>query len=195
MSVLMQLIGGIFFLLNKIFFSVGERARLNKRSDPQTWRVWAWICYIIGLFPWVIIFFWEKNWIAASVELSGLPSMVMGLIIALQAGDSKKAPRWLDRLAMIFIPIGIAFSLWDFGGFTALTQWLELGLVVGYVIGTYQLAKQNAQGYLWFVLMHVCCGYLMWVQSYGWLTLQQAISLVFIADAYVMSRRKLAENT
>jgi len=193
MSVLIQLIGGIFSLLNKILFSIGERARLNKRSDPQKWKVYAWISYIIGLFPWVIIFIWEHNWIAASVETSGLPSMVMGLVIALRGGDITKSPKWLDHLATFFIPISIGFSLWDFGGFTALTQWLELGLVVGYVVGTYQLAKQNAQGYLWFVLMHLCCGYLMWMQSYGWLTLQQVVSLAFIADAYLMSRKKPEE--
>ena len=190
MNTLMQLIGGIFFLLNKILFSISERARLNKRSDPQKWRVYAWISYIVGLFPWVIIFIWEHNWIAASVETSGFPSMVMGLVIALRGGDITKSPKWLDRLATFFIPIGIGFSLWDFGGFTTLTQWLELGLVAGYIIGTYQLAKQNAQGYLWFVLMHFCCGYLMWVQSYEWLALQQVVSLAFIADAYLMSRKK-----
>lgn len=194
MSILMQLIGGIFFLLNKIFFSIGERARINKRSDPQRWLVQAWVSYIIGLAPWVVIFIWEHNWIAASVEASGLPSMILGLVVALRGGDVAGAPRWLDRLAAFFIPLGITLSFWDFGGLNTVNQWLELSLVVGYVIGTYQLAKQNAQGYLWFVLMHLSCGYLMWVQSYKWLTLQQILSLVFIVDAYVMSRRKASDT-
>ena len=195
MSTLMQLIGGIFFLLNKIFFSVGERVALDGRGDDQKWRVRAWIVYIIGLAPWVVIFIWEHNWIAASVEASGLPSMVMGLVIALRGGDPQRAPRWLDYLAIIFIPLGIGFSFWDFGGLNPLRQWLEVGLVVGYVVGTYQLAKQRTQGYLWFVLMHLSCGHLMWVQSYGWLTLQQVVSLVFIVDAYVMSQRKGIKTT
>lgn len=189
MSTLMQIIGGVFFLLNKIFFSVGERQRYEGASY-QKWRILAWISYIIGLGPWVVIFIWERNWIAASVETSGLPSMVLGLIIALRGGDPEKAPKWLNNLALGFIPIGIGVSVWDFGGFSSWNQLLELGLVIGYAIGTYQLAREKNIGYLWYVLMHVCCGTLMWLQDYQWLMWQQIISLGFIADAYYMSCKK-----
>lgn len=189
MSTLMQIIGGVFFLLNKIFFSVGERQRY-KGANYQKWRIIAWVSYIIGLGPWVIIFIWERNWIAASVETSGLPSMVLGLIIALRGGDTQKVPTWLKRLAFLFVPIGIGISVWDFGGFTSLSQGLELGLVIGYAIGTYQLANEEEIGYLWYVLMHVCCGVLMLIQNYHWLMWQQVFSLAFIADAYIMSQRR-----
>ncbi|MBI2483896.1 hypothetical protein HYV71_01800 [Candidatus Uhrbacteria bacterium] len=67
---------------------------------------------------------------------------------------------------------------------TTINQWLETGLVVGYLIGTYRIGKDHADGYLWFVLMHVAAGCLMYVQGYPWLVLQQAVSLIFIGLAY-----------
>lgn len=129
-----------------------------------------------------------RNWIAAGVEASGAPSMLLGLVTALR-GDPKKAPRWLDRLAFTCIPFGFAYSLYDFGGLNTLRQWLEIGLVVGFLVGTYQLAKERPSGYLWFVLMHISCGALMYIQGYLWLVLQQVISLGFIADAWLTQRK------
>jgi len=114
--------------------------------------------------------------------------MLLGLIIALRA-DPRKAPRWLDQTAFVFIPLGFAYSLYDFGGLTTPNQLLEIGLVVGFLIGTYELAKERSDGYLWFVLMHVSCGWLMWIQGYPWLFLQQVVSLLFIADAYLTTRK------
>ena len=185
----MQLMGGIFYLLSKILFSRGERARL-KQHDPQKWRTWAWICYMIGLVPWVVIFVWGRNWIAASVEASALPSMILGLVVAMRNGDVTRSPKWLRKLTLVFIPVGFFISLYDFGGITTINQYLEIGIVTGYIMGTYLLAKENAHGYLWLVPMHLSCGYLMWIQSYEWLTLQQILSLAFVGDAYRISRRE-----
>lgn len=187
---LLQLLGGGFYLLNKIFFSFSERARRGGSPvKARQWRIAAWTVYIIGLPPWVIIFIDERNWIAASVEASGVPAMIMGLALAFQSGEKKSVPRWLDYLALVCVPIGFAYSLYDFHGLNTLKQWLEIGLVAGFLIGTYQLAKERPSGYLWYVLMHVACGYLMWVQGYPWLLLQQVVSLGFIADAYRTQRQ------
>ncbi|MEK7164438.1 MAG: hypothetical protein AAB779_00665, partial [Patescibacteria group bacterium] len=151
--------------------------------------------YLAGLPPWVTIFVGSRNWIAASVEASGAPAMLLGLIIALR-GTTKKPPRWLDHLALICIPLGFSYSLYDFGGLNTLNQWLEIGLVAGFLVGTYLLAKERASGYLWYVLMHISCGWLMWIQDYPWLFIQQAASLVFIADAYRATRsRKITNRT
>jgi len=67
-------------------------------------------------------------------------------------------------------------------------QWLEIGLVGGFLIGTYLPAKEHTSGYLWYVLMHVCCAVLMLRQGYAWLFAQQLVSLGFIVDAYRITR-------
>ena len=190
MDLLLQCLGGGFYLLNKIFLSVSERV-LDRAGESATrrWRVAAWAVYLAGLPPWVIFFIGWRNWIAASVEASGAPAMVLGIIIALR-GTTKDPPRWLDHLALICVPFGIGYSLYDFGGITTVNQWLEVGLVLGYLPGTYLLAKKRSVGYLFYVLMHVTCGWLMWIQGYPWLFLQQLVSLAFILDAFIVTQRR-----
>lgn len=119
--------------------------------------------------------------------------MLLGLVMAFR-GTTKDPPAWLNRLAFVCAPFGLAVSCYDFGGLKTLNQWLEIGLVAGFLIGTYQLARDRASGYLWFVLMHVSCGWLMYIQGYPWLVAQQIASLGFILDAYV-TRRQRTRNT
>lgn len=192
MHEVLQWLGGGLYLLNKIFLSFAERASFHGADvTSRRWRIASWAVYLIGLPPWVIIFVSWRNWIAAAVEASGAPAMLLGLIIALR-GTTQKTPRILHRLAVVCVPLGFAYSLWDFGGLSTLKQWLEIGLVLGFLIGTYQIAKLRPSGYLWFVLMHISCGWLMWIQGYSWLFIQQVVSLVFIADAYYMSHKRTA---
>lgn len=186
MHLLLQWLGGGLYLLHKVYLSFAERA--TRPTHARRWRIAAWSVYLAGLPPWVIIFIHQHNWIAASVEASGAPAMVLGLVLACR-GSTTASPRWLDRLALVCIPLGFFYSLYDFGGLTSLSQWLEIGLVIGFLVGSYQTAKLRPAGYLWFVLMHLCCGLLMWWQHYGWLALQQAVSLLFIADAYRHSQK------
>ncbi len=186
----LQWLGGGFYLLNKIFLSFSEHARnRGYAAAARRWRIASWAVYLCGLPPWVIIFVSWRDWIAASVEASGAPAMLLGLVTALR-GTTANPPRWLDRLALVCIPAGFAYSLYDFGGLTTPNQWLEIGLVLGFLVGTYLLAKERASGYLWYVLMHVSCGWLMWIQSYPWLFLQQLASLVFIVDAYRVTQQR-----
>jgi len=191
-NVILQLVGGGFYLLNKIFLWMSERARrAGDAESGQRWRIASWAVYLAGLPPWIIIFIGWRNWIAASVEASGAPAMVLGLWIAIRTMKTTvktQPPRWLDRVALACIPLGFLYSLWDFGGFNTFNQLLETALVLGYLVGTYQLARERSQGYLWFVLMHVACGWLMWIQGYPWLLLQQIVSLVFIVDAWRVER-------
>lgn len=195
MDILLQVWGGAGYLLNKIFLWFSEHARNGgKNANVRKWRIASWAVYLFSLPPWVIIFVMWRNWIAASVEASGAPAMLLGLVLALR-GTTDNPPRWLDRLAFICIPLGFSYSLYDFGGVTTINQWLEIGLVLGFLVGTYLLAKERVGGYLWYVLMHVTCGWLMWIQGYPWLFLQQLVSLVFIADAYRVARKHRARNT
>ena len=190
MSQVLQWLGGGFYLLNKVFLSFSEHARTcGNRAKARKWRIASWIVYLAGLPPWVIIFVSWHNWIAASVETSGAPAMFLGLVVSIK-GKTKNPPRWLNRLAIFCIPLGFAYSLYDFGGFNRINQWLETTLVIGFLVGTYLLAKERASGYLWYILMHISCGWLMWIQSYPWLFLQQLISLGFIVDAHVATRQQ-----
>ena len=190
MHQVLQWLGGGVYLLNKIFLSFSEHTRNGGNIvRARKWRIASWAVYLAGLFPWVLIFVSWRNWIAASVEASGAPAMFLGLVTSLR-GTTKNPPRWLDKLALICIPFGFVYSLYDFGGLNTINQWLEIGLVVGFLIGTYLLAKERASGYLWYVLMHISCGWLMWIQGYPWLFLQQVVSLGFIVDAYRMTRQR-----
>lgn len=191
----MQLWGGVFYLLNKIFFSLKER---SEGEMARRWRVSAWVVYIIGLPPWLVILSAEKNWMVTFTEAGGLPSMLLGLVIALRRLDSNPSRRSksleaiLDRFAQLAAVAGIGFSLYDLGGITALTQWAELGVVVGFLVGTYRLAKDHLDGYLWFLLMNASAGTLVYMEGYKWLALQQALSLAFVLDAYRIKRKKQA---
>ena len=119
--------------------------------------------------------------------------MILGLVLAIRGAD-RSPPRWLDWMALACVPLGFSYSLYDFGGLNTLHQWLEIGLVVGFLVGTYQLAKCRLNGYLYYLLMHLCCGWLMGVQGYPWLVLQQAVSLAFIVDAYRTQGRRLDQS-
>lgn len=187
---ILQWIGGIFYLLNKIFLSLSEYAR-NRENEKvsRRWRIAAWAIYLAGLPAWVIILVSWRNWIAASVEASGAPAMLLGLLNALR-DNTNSSPRWLNRLALISIPLGFIYSLYDFGGLNTINQWLEIGLVLGFLVGTYLLAKEQASGYLWYVLMHVACAWLMLIQGFPWLFLQQIVSLFFIINAYRTARKR-----
>lgn len=189
MQELLQLLGGGCYLLNKVFLSLNERTVASNSSAARIWRIWSWAVYLLGLPAWVVIFVGRHDWIAASLEAGGAPAMVLGLISAIRGGASQSL-RWLDWLALSAIPFGLVYSLWDFGGLNTVNQGLELALVLGFLVGTYQLAKERRSGYLWYVLMHISCGLLMAVQGYVWLLLQQVVSLGFIADAFLNAGRK-----
>ena len=182
----LQIWGGMFYLLNKVFFSRSERS--SNEFKKKNWRIRAWIVYLLGLPAWVTIFVLERNWIAAAIEAGGAPAMIIGLSIAIRGQGHEL--RWLDTLAKIMIGIGLTLSLYDFGGITTLNQVLELGIAVGFLVGTYMLAKEKAQGYFWFMGMNISTAVLMGIQNYPFLMVQQLISLGFVLDAYFVQRAR-----
>ena len=185
LETILQWWGGLFYLLNKIFFSFAER---SEESAERRWRIASWAVYLIGLPPWLILFTWRHNWIAFGVEAGGAPAMFLGLVVAIRGIG--KVPKWLDRLVLVTVVLGLAYSLYDFRGITAWTQVCELGLVTGFFIGTYLLAKIRPVGYLWFLLMNGSALMLFVLQKFPWLVFQQALSIAFIFDAYIMAIRK-----
>lgn len=183
MSLWLQVIGGAGSLLHKVFSRSGEHAAHQGRSEAaRMWRIWAWIAYIVGQPAWLVIYVSERNWIAASLAIAGLPAMTLGLLNAWK--HAQKKSRWLQPAALIAVAIGIIISLWDFRGLSDIRQWLEMGLASGFLIGNYQVARGKQSGFLWYVLMHVSAGILLGVQGYTALAALQCVSLFFVADAY-----------
>lgn len=192
MEIFLQVWGGLFYLLNKIFFSFAER---DYKNAKKSWQKLSWIVYIIGLPGIVGILVLKHNWIFAALEVGGAPSMFLGLFIAIRGKGYE--PKWLNHFAALTIFIGLGYSFYDFGGITSLTQWLEIGSVVGFLIGTYRLANEKADGYLWYLLMSATALLLFWIQDLTLLVAQQIVSTLFIVDAYLAWRRnrsKLSEK-
>lgn len=187
--ILLQIWGGSFYLLNKLFFARAERAITPQRQ--QKWRVRAWTAYLIGVPPWVFIFISERNWIAAAVESSGVPAMLIGLSAAYQGHTQLHKTGWLDHLAKLMIISGLGLSLYDFGGLTTFNQVLELGVAAGFLLGTYLLAKSRPQGYFWLMVGNVCAAALMMRQGYFILMVQQILSLTLVIDAYRNRKRRM----
>ncbi len=193
LNFLLQLWGGTFYLLNKLFFLKAERA-VNQRYQKK-WRIRAWSSYLFGLPPWVFIFISERNWIAAAVESSGVPAMLIGLSAAWQGHTKLHEYAWLDHLAKLMIIVGLGLSLYDFGGLKTLNQFLELGIAAGFLMGTYLLAKLKSQGYFWLMLGNINAALLMMRQGYLLLMMQQIISLSLVIDACRAQRQNVKDNT
>ena len=187
LTLLLQIWGGAGYLLNKLFFAKAERAGDFQRR--LIWLRWAWIAYLVGLPPWVYIFISERNWIAAAVESSGVPAMLMGLIASWQARNQDGKHTWLDYLAKLMIVTGIGLSLYDAGGLTQVTQFMELGVAAGFLLGTYLMAKGKPQGYFWLMVGNVSAASLMLQQGYYVLGVQQLVSLALVLDAFRVQRQ------
>lgn len=192
LNFILQIWGGLFYLLNKLYFSKAERSVTLRHQ--QKWRVWAWIAYLIGLPPWILIFISERNWIAAAVESSGAPAMLIGLSAAWHGQTHFHEYAWLDHLAKLMIFIGLALSFYDFGGLATLNQFLELGIAAGFLMGTYLLAKTNPNGYFWLMVGNISAALLMMRQGYLLLMTQQIISLGLVLDAHRVQRRKIKDT-
>ena len=154
----------------------------DESDRGRRFRSLGWAAYLVGLPMWMVIFVIESDWILLFVEAGGAPSMVLGFIIAIRGHGN--AYEWLDRLAVIATFVGVGVSMYAFGGLVTLPQALELGVAVGFLVGTYLLAKKNPTGWVWYILMNGSAGTLMWVQEYPLLTIQQVFSLIIAITAY-----------
>lgn len=194
MDLLLQLWAGGFYLANKVCFALAEgRTAARKRQL----RIGGWIVYLLGVPAWVIILIGKHDWIAASIEAGGVPAMLFGLYNV--SRDIAKPKPVLDRLTSWvtygFLIFGVSGSIIDFGGITSVSQILEVGVMVGFLLGTYLLAKQDSRGWLFFMLMNSSMGALMLLQGKPILALQQSVSLGFVIYGFaaaVNSERRTA---
>jgi hypothetical protein len=183
----LQLWGGTGYLTAKILLSYAEGL-----SDDRKWRIAGWSAYLAGLPAWVVLLASHRDWIAAAIEAGGVPSLILGLVLAVKRIDH--APKLLDRCVSVFIYImiiiGAAYSVYVFKGITAFSQILEFGVTIGFLLGSYLLAKKKGSGWLLYALMLVSMGALMLIQGKIILVVQQAVSLVFAIFGFVRSVRK-----
>ncbi len=171
--------GGLFYLFNKVFL---WRMIRVLDSNKKKWQISAWLIYLLGLPPWLVLFAFKSEWIVFCVELGGAPSMALGLIIGIRGKG--KEPKWMNLIAYIGVVIGIVLSVYHVGFFTKFTQGLELMVSIGFLVGTILLAKKNFNGFICYMFMNAAMGTLLVVDGEWLLAVQQAISICFVFDSY-----------
>lgn len=186
MDLLLQAWGGGLYLLNKVLFALAEgRPEETKRQL----RIAGWAVYILGVPAWVIILIGKHDWIAAAIEAGGLPALLFGLLNAYQQTNAFN--RQLNLVAGLFtyasLALGLGYSLHDYGGITSATQILEIGVMIGFLVGSYLLAKKHVAGWLFFMLMNVSMATLMLLQHKPLLSIQQIASLGFVIYGFTVA--------
>ncbi len=188
MDLVLQAWGGGLYLLNKVFFAFAEG---RQETTKRKLRILGWAVYLLGVPAWVIILVGKHDWIAASVEAGGVPAMLFGLLNAWQnSGSPNKTLDFATSLvtyaALIF---GVGYSLYDYGGITSGSQILEIGVMIGFLLGSYLLAKNNSYGWLFFMLMNGSMASLMFLQHKPMLSIQQLVSLCFVIYGFTVAMR------
>lgn len=193
MDVIFQVWGGGLYLLNKIFFALAEG---KQESAKRRLRIVGWVVYILGVPAWVIILVGKHDWIAASIEAGGIPAMLFGLYNVYLNPETPN--RVFDRFASLctysFLIMGVCYSLDDYGGITTPSQALEMGVMIGFLVGSYLLAKKNLFGWLFFMLMNVSMATLMLLQHKPLLSIQQLVSLGFVIYGFVVALKTSRGN-
>ena len=183
----MQIWGGGCYLTNKILFSVSESQDEHIRRKL---KILGWVIYLIGVPAWVFILASHNDWIAASIEAGGIPAMLLGLYNTIH--NHQKVNRAFNRIVSFCIysslAFGLSFSLYHHGGITSVTQVLEVGVMLGFLLGSYYLAKGNTNGWLMFMLMNLSMATLMFMQEKPILIAQQLLSLCFVLYGFIKSR-------
>jgi hypothetical protein len=184
MDLVLQIWGGSFYLTNKICFALAEG---NEENRKRQLKIIGWTIYILGVPAWVAILVIKHDWIAASMEAGGIPAMLFGLFNVIK--NSEKPNRFFDIIASFFtyafMIFGISYSLYDYSGITSISQILEIGVMIGFLLGSYHLAKNKIYGWLFFMIMNGSMGTLMILQNKPILAIQQAVSLCFVVYGFI----------
>lgn len=190
MDFFLQLWGGLCYLLNKIFFSISETQNVN---TERKLKIIGWVLYIIGVPAWVIILVGHNDWIAASIEAGGIPAMILGLYNTIH--DHKKTHKAFNAVVTFCtyasLVFGLSVSLYIHGGIVSISQILEIGVMLGFLLGSYFLAKGNSNGWLFFMLMNISMAALMYIQGKPVLMGQQLLSLCFVFYGYTKAKQNI----
>lgn len=186
MNLILQIWGGLFYLTNKILFAFSEGKPERKKI-----RISGWIIYILGVPAWVIILISHQDWIAASIEAGGIPAMLLGLHNTLHNNTKNY---FFNKLVTFFtyssLAFGLFYSILHHGGITSTSQILEIGVMIGFLFGSYFIAKKKSYGWLFFMLMNICMASLMILQGKSILMIQQLVSLFFVVYGFKKSQIK-----
>ncbi len=190
MDIILQIFGGLSYLTNKILFAFAE----NKSPKvKRSLKIKGWIIYILGVPAWVIILISNQNWIAASIEVGGIPSMLLGLYNTYH--DHKKEHKWFNIFVTtstyLSLAFGLTYSLIYNNGISSLSQILEMGVMIGFLFGSYFMAKNNSIGWLFFMLMNLSMSALMLLEDKSILMIQQLISLCFVIYGFYKAKQIL----
>ena len=188
MDLFLQIWGGGFYLSNKILLAIAE-GKLKKTK--RLFKLAGWLVYILGVPAWIIILISKQNWIAASIEVGGVPSMLLGLYNVYT--QKKVSSKFLELVALSVtyasLSLGVGYSILEYGGINSVTQLLEIGVMVGFLLGSYFLAKNQSFGWLFFMLMNGSMALLMFIQNKPILSVQQILSLCFVGYGYISAIR------
>lgn len=186
---MLQIWGGVFYLLNKILLALSEGKKVSSR---KTLKLSAWTTYILGVPAWIIILVSHHNWIAASIEAGGIPAMLLGLYNAYH--DNKKPNKIFNNIVTICtyssLLFGLSYSVNYHSGINSISQTLEVGMMLGFLLGSYYLARNNNIGWVFFMLMNMSTATLMLLQEKPILMVQQLMSLCFVFYGYNKARHK-----
>jgi len=118
--------------------------------------------------------------------------MFLGLYVSWARGKkpSKGVYRLVTALTYAALAIGVANSLYVYGGLTTSSQFLEIGVMFGFLLSGYYIAKDKSVGWLFFMLGNISMAALMFIEGAVILMVQQLISLVFVVYGYKKSLQK-----
>jgi len=184
----LQIWGGTGYLLAKILLAIAEGL-----ENGRKWRIIGWFSYLFGIPAWVILLAGKNDWIIAANDIGSIPSMIMGIIIAWR--QNKQANKTYETFVKYFtismIIMGIAYSIYHFHGITTISQVLEILVIIGFLGGSYLLAKNNLNGWLLFSLMCICVVILMLKQDRIILAILQVISLIITIIGYIRAKKSI----
>lgn len=192
MDLILQIWGGSFYLINKVLFALSEGLHGKTKKNL---KITGWSIYILGVPAWVIILVGHQDWIAASIEAGGIPAMLLGLYNTYH--DHKRPHRTFNICVTLctysFLVFGLIYSLNLHGGITSVSQVLEVGVMLGFLLGSYYMAKNNPNGWLFFMLMNLSMASLMFLQDKPILMAQQLLSLCFVVYGFNKTRKSLSQ--
>jgi len=191
LDLLLQIWGGLGYLLAKIFLAFSEGMENGRKL-----RIIGWFSYLIGIPAWVILLVKNNDWVIASNDIGSIPSMILGIIIAWKQNGqvNNRYEKFVKFFTIFMIISGITYSIYHFHGITTLSQVLEIIVIIGFLGGSYLLAKNNPKGWLLFSIMCISIIFLMLIQDKLLLAILQGIAFFVTIMGFFRAKRKINQQ-
>ena len=187
----LQIWGGTGYLLAKILLAISEGM-----ENGRKWRIIGWFSYLIGIPAWVILLVSKNDWVIAANDIGSIPAMILGIITAWKQNSqvNKAYEKFVKFFTIFMITMGIAFSIYYFHGITTISQVLEILVIIGFLGGSYLLAKNNQNGWLFFIVMCISIIILMLTQDKVLLAILQGIALIVVIIGYIRAKQRIKSS-